>query len=217
MKSKNKKICRLITAFIVAACLNTITYAAEPLSAEQIQLQKDQEKYQAYIPKNYELFEALQGDLNQDAKNDVVLIVKATDPKAWVHDEYRGDLDRNRRGILVLVNKNGAYQKVLQNLSLFSSENEDGGVYFAPELAPSVEKGNLKIHYAHGRYGYWTYTFRLEGNDMRLIGYDDSSNHGPYIDNETSINFLTQKNLCGITSTKIMKMIQRVLKKRGAV
>ncbi len=28
---------------------------------------------------------------------------------------------------------------------------------------------------------------------MRLIGYDDSSNHGPVVDSETSINFLTQK------------------------
>lgn len=167
--------------------------SAAPLSAEHIQLHKDQQKYHAYLPKNYVLFEALQGDLNKDGKADAVLIVKRTDPNMWLKNQFGEKVDRNRRGVIVLLNDKGSYQKILQNLSVFSSENEDGGVYFAPELAPSIEKGLLKIHYAHGRYGYWTYTFRLEGRDMRLIGYDDSSNHGPVVDSETSINFLTQK------------------------
>jgi hypothetical protein len=97
--------------------------------------------------------------------------------------------------VIVLLNTKGHYQKVVQNLSLFSSENEDGGVYFAPELVPSIEKGLLKLHYAHGRYGYWAYQFRLEGRDMRLIGYDSSDNFGPYVNSETSVNFLTAKKL----------------------
>ena len=97
--------------------------------------------------------------------------------------------------MIVLLNAKGRYQKVVQNLSLFSSENEDGGVYFAPELVPSIEKGLLKLHYAHGRYGYWAYQFRLEGRDMRLIGYDSSDNFGPYVNSETSVNFLTAKKL----------------------
>ena len=141
------------------------------------------------------MYEVVQGDLNKDGLKDVVLIVKATDPKQWVTDEYRGKLDRNRRGVIVLLNTKGRYQKVVQNLSLFSSENEDGGVYFAPELVPSIEKGLLKLHYAHGRYGYWAYQFRLEGRDMRLIGYDSSDNFGPYVNSETSVNFLTAKKL----------------------
>ena len=193
--SKQAKVQNWLLWLTVVVFFNIEIYAAESLSIEQAQQQKDQKKYQAYIPENFVLFEVVQGDLNKDAKNDLVLIVKATDPKAWVRDGYRGDLDRNRRGIIVLLNKNGKYQKILQNLSAFSSENEEGGVYFAPELVPSIEKGILNLHYAHGRYGYWTYRFRLEGQDMRLIGYDDSSNHGPYVDTQTSINFLTHKKL----------------------
>ncbi|KAK0342841.1 hypothetical protein LTR94_020696 [Friedmanniomyces endolithicus] len=144
---------------------------AENLSAEKVQRQKASSQYKAYLPAKYTVFEAVQGDLNKDGLKDVVLIVKATDPKQWVTDEYRGKLDRNRR------------------------ENEDGGVYFAPELVPSIEKGLLKLHYAHGRYGYWAYQFRLEGRDMRLIGYDSSDNFGPYVNSETSVNFLTAKKL----------------------
>ena len=193
-------IIKISASLFIALLLNTSVSAAqsasaESLSPEQIQRQKDQKTYQAYIPPKYVLFEALQGDLNKDGQADAVLIVKNTDPKMWVENQFGNTVDRNRRGIIVLLNEHGKYQTLIQNLSAFSSENEDGGVYFAPELVPSIEKGMLKIHYAHGRYGYWSYTFRVEGRDMRLIGYDDSNNHGPLVKSETSINFLTQKKL----------------------
>lgn len=170
-------------------------YAQEPLTEEQIQLQKDRIKYKALIPAKYTLFDAVQGDLNKDGKADLVLIVKATDPKMWVLDHDQQKVDRNRRGVLVFLNQKGKYQKLLQNLSCFSSENEEGGVYFPPELFPTIEKNILKFNYGHGRYGNWSYTFRLEGQDLRLIGYDLSSNSGPYSDYQKSINFLTQKKL----------------------
>lgn len=184
------------TSLMFAAMLGiSANLCAENLSAENIQRQKATNQYQAYLPAKYTVFEVVQGDLNKDGLKDVVLIVKGTDPKQWVTDEYRGKLDRNRRGVIVLLNTKGRYQKVVQNLSLFSSENEGGGVYFAPELMPSIEKGLLKLHYAYGRYGYWAYQFRLEGLDMRLIGYDSSDNFGPYVNSETSVNFLTAKKL----------------------
>lgn len=148
----------------------------------------------AFIPKGYVRFEQVSGDLNQDGLEDKILIIKGTDKSKVVRDEYRGALDRNRRGIIVLLNKKGHYVPLVKNYDCFSSENEDGGVYFAPELSVSVRKGNLYIHYGHGRYGYWYYTFRLKDGDLELIGYDES-NGGPVISSETSINFLTRKKL----------------------
>lgn len=68
-------------------------------------------------------------------------------------------------------------------------------MYFAPELWLEIKNNVLDVHYAHGRYGDWHYLFRLEGNDLRLIGYDESNNHGPYIESKTSINFLTGKKV----------------------
>ena len=91
-------------------------------------------------------------------------------------------------------NENG-YQKATENRNCFSSENEDGGVYFPPELYFDVKRGNLIIHYAHGRYGFWNYTFRYQESNFKLIGYDSSNNFGPIINSETSINFLTKKKL----------------------
>lgn len=190
------KALNIIVGLSVALLSSQSSFAKTKQAApEDMQQQKDQIKYKAYIPEKYVLFEAIPGDLNKDGVQDLVLIVKGTDPKQWVNHEYKGKLDRNRRGIIVLLNEQGIYKKLMQNLSAFSSENEDGGVYFAPELWIEIKKGLLNVHYGHGRYGYWNYSFRLHNQDLRLIGYDSSSNHGPYISSETSINFLTAKKV----------------------
>ena len=190
------KLTTAIISLSVALLGSQIAFAkTEQPTAEEIQLQKDKIKYKAYIPAKYVLFEAIQGDLNKDDIQDLVLIVKATDSTQWVNHEYRGKLDRNRRGMIVLLADKGKYKPILSNLSCFSSENEEGGVYFAPELWLEINKGLLNVHYGHGRYGYWNYSFRLQNQDLRLIGYDSSSNHGPYVESETSINFLTNKKV----------------------
>lgn len=147
-----------------------------------------------FLPKNYVLFSKINGDLNKDGLDDCILIIKGTDTSKFVEDKYRGKLDRNRRGIIVLFNKKSHYELAVKNYDCFSSENEDGGVYFPPELDIEIKKGNLCFHYAHGRYGYWRYTFRFQNSDFDLIGYDES-NGGPVIDSEMSINFLTKQKV----------------------
>lgn len=180
----------LVLSFLLSC---SIAHAVEEQGKEQIQLQKDVIKYQRYIPQKYSVFKAIQGDLNKDGIKDLVLIVKATDQKQNMVNRFDEKVDRNRRGVIVFINENGQYKKIVQNLSAFSSENEDGGVYFAPELWVEIKNNRLNIHYGHGRYGNWSYLFRLEDQDFRLIGYERSNNRGPRIENDKSINFLTGK------------------------
>lgn len=147
------------------------------------------------IPAGYIVFDEMQGDLNGDGSDDYVVVVKGTSKEMIVQDEYRGELDRNRRGILIYLTNNGKMDLVTQNLECFSSENEEGGVYFPPELSVEIANGKLFVHFGHGRYGYWQYTFRYQHADFELIGYDASENYGPIVNRETSINFLTKKKL----------------------
>jgi hypothetical protein len=146
----------------------------------------------AFLPKGYVVFEKLNGDLNKDGTIDCVLIIKGTDKSKFVTEEYRGTIDRNRRGIIALFKNNNQYKLALKNYNCFSSENENGGVYFAPDLTVEIKKGKLYIHYGHGRYGYWKYTFKFLKNTFQLIGYDQSSNKGPMVESKKSINFLTK-------------------------
>ncbi|MBK8752346.1 MAG: hypothetical protein IPL99_12180 [Candidatus Competibacteraceae bacterium] len=148
-----------------------------------------------FVPARYVVFEEIQGNLNTDSQADYVFIIKGTDRDKFVKHEYRGELDRNRRGIIIAFKNKNQYELVMENRDCFSSENEDGGVYFAPELNVSINKGNLIVHYAHGRYGYWTYSFRYQNSDFELIGYDSSQNHGPVVERSVSINLMTKKML----------------------
>lgn len=147
-----------------------------------------------FVPAGYKIFQKIYGDLNKDGLEDCVVIVKGINKENVITDEYRGKLDRNRRGIIVLLKEKDNYVLGVKNHDCFSSENEDGGVYFPPELDVSIEKGKLYVHYGHGRYGYWEYTFRAKNDDLELIGYD-VSNGGVVTSSETSINFLTKKKL----------------------
>jgi len=152
-----------------------------------------------FLPNGYIILEEIYGDLNKDEIDDCVLLIKGTDKSKVTSDKYRGQLDQNRRGIIVLIKKNSRYDEVVKNYDYFSSENEDGGVYFAPELSLEIKEGNLHAHYGHGRYGYWEYIFRLQNSDLELIGYNEgnpSSFISEYVTfDETSINFLSKEKL----------------------
>ncbi len=146
-----------------------------------------------FVPKGFVISEKITGDLNKDGLIDCVLIIKGTDKKKIVKDENSEEVDRNRRGIIILLNKKNHFELTTKNYNCFSSANEDGGVYLAPELDIEIIKGILCINYGHGRYGFCRYTFRLQNSDFELIGYDSSDNSGPVVNRETSINFLSKK------------------------
>ncbi len=163
-------------------------------SAKEVEPEEEPVKSPSdFIPEGFILFEEIKGDLNKDGEEDLVLLIKGTDKSRIVEVEDRGKLDRNRRGILILFKKKRGYELILENRNCFASENEEGGVYYAPELYLEIEKGKLFVKYAHGRYGNWSYTFRFKNNDFDLIGFDESNAMGPVIESEISINFLTKK------------------------
>ena len=151
----------------------------------------DQQRITDFIPKGYKLFEKISGDLNKDGLEDCVLIIKATRKDGFVKNSFDKVVDRNRRGIIILFTEKDGYKLASKNYNCFSSENEEGGVYYAPELWVEERKGNLYLRYCHGRYGYWEYCFRYQGSDFMLIGYEATYNHGPLVLGKTSINFLT--------------------------
>lgn len=149
------------------------------------------------MPKGYVLYESIVGDLNGDSLEDQVFIIKGTEKEKVVINRFDEKVDRNRRGVMIYLTDNDTTFLALENLSCFYSENEDGGVYFAPELSVTIENGKLYFHYGHGRYGGWKYTFRYQESDFKLIGYD--ALHRSEVDSdyvafdEESINFLTKK------------------------
>lgn len=157
---------------------------------------QDAGRFDAYIPEGYrQVEETIQGDLNGDDRKDYILLIQNTDKRAFVKNRFGDTVNRNRRGLIILFGQKDGYSEVFKSLECFSSAQEDGGVYFPPELWVSINGSKIIITYAHGRYGYWAYTFRYQQGAFYLIGYDESDDYGPIIDTQISINYLTKKKL----------------------
>jgi hypothetical protein len=146
-----------------------------------------------FVPAGYFVSQEIQGDLNKDNQADYVFIIKEEKRDNFVKNRFGEEVDRNRRDIIIAFKNQNHYELVLENRDCFSSENEDGGVYLAPELGVGISKGSLRVNYNHGRYGYWGYSFRYQKSDFELIGYDSSQHRGPVVERTVSINFLTNK------------------------
>ncbi|EJV0610034.1 hypothetical protein HYN80_22630 [Vibrio parahaemolyticus] len=173
--------------------LSAFLFGANVLAQEEIDLDSS---YREIVPNGYTIIQAIHGDLNGDSRDDIVLMIQGTDQNKIVIDERRGKLDLNRRGIIVALRNNNKYDVIVENDNCFyPDDDEDGGVYIVPYIDMSIKKGNLYIHFAHGRYGYWRYNFRYQDSDLELIGYDSSANRGPRVEVVTSINYLTKKML----------------------
>ncbi|MDR7209146.1 hypothetical protein [Flavobacterium piscis] len=205
--NKNYSFSVLAVFFVLLQSCNNSNKNQTSTEKEEISIKKEKpletklaqaetrKKIADFVPEGYKIFQEIYGDLNKDGIEDCIVIIKGTNKENVITDEHRGKLDRNRRGIIVLFKEKENYIQAVKNYDCFSSENEDGGVYFAPDLEVSIEKGKLYVHYGHGRYGYWSYTFRFKNNDFELIGYDSTEHNGPVVNSETSINFLTKKKV----------------------
>lgn len=149
----------------------------------------------AMQPKGYEVHSVLKGDLNKDSLEDYVFLVGSTDIENF--EEFRPGViaDRNRQGIIIIFGEDSnRYKKVVENLSCFPSNFEEGGAYYAPELYVDInKKNNLEVNYAHGRYGNWGFIFRYQNKRFELIGSFSNSNRGPVGLSSVSINYSTKK------------------------
>lgn len=95
---------------------------------------------------------------------------EAKDYKFWnTENEYCRD--HGSRGFVVLFKyKSGEYYKVVEDYHCLDSGEEDGGVYYSPELDIHLYKeGILDISYSHGRYGNWGCSFKYIDGEFKYI------------------------------------------------
>lgn len=154
-----------------------------------------QEVQDEFVPEGFCEQAKIEGDFNNDGLMDYILVVQATEESGWQHNQWETEIvNKNRQGVIMVMNEGERYCVHSQNLSLLDSNNEDGGVYYAPELDISVnKKGLIAFNYSHGRYGYWQYLFRLQDDKFELIGYEGHSDRGPIPLYIYSYNFSTMR------------------------
>jgi len=160
----------------------------------------------SWIPKGWKQVTTATGDLNKDGSDDEVVVLEKTDPANLKANDAMGApvLNLNPRRLLVMFKTAEGYQQQLSRDDLLPSEHNADVPCLADPLLDqggiAITKGKLII-----RLGTWlscgsysvtnsSFTFRLEGSRLRLIGYDYqqfSRNSGEIY--EESINYLTGK------------------------
>lgn len=158
----------------------------------------------ASLPKQTELYDAIKGDLNKDGIEDVAVVTQETFKDKFLpfsegcdestkDDKWCQIVNKNRRGIVILLSNGDKYEAVVTKRDIFESPNEDGGAYFPPELAVEIKNSELKFFYSYGKYGYWEYVFALYGKDFRLVKYLSNVNNGPVPEYIVQMDFVNHR------------------------
>lgn len=160
----------------------------------------------AWVPAGWKQVARATGDLTKDGADDEVLVLEQTAAANLKLNDSLGasQLNLNPRRLLILANTAAGYQPLLSRDDLLPSEHDAEAPCLADPLLEqggiAVRGGKLMITLGYwlscGSYGVTTnhFTLRLEGQRLRLIGYDMQSfsrNSGEI--SETSINYLTAK------------------------
>ncbi|CAH8281591.1 hypothetical protein EV196_104177 [Mariniflexile fucanivorans] len=116
---------------------------------------------------DWRILQKSSGDLNKDDLTDFALILESKDS---ILEKRRSDcklLKNKPRIIIVMLNKNGYEETIIQN-NKFIALGDEGGMlpYLEPEL--SIENGLLIIYYQFARSNQ-SYTFEFNNNQMVII------------------------------------------------
>ncbi len=94
----------------------------------------------ASLLKQTALYDAIKGDLNKDDIEDVVVVTQETFKEKFLtfsdscdestkNDKWCQIVNKNRRGIVILLSNGDKYEAVVTKRDIFESPNEDGGVF----------------------------------------------------------------------------------------
>ena len=156
------------------------------------------------LPNQTALYDAIKGDLNKDGIEDVVVVAQETFNEKFMpfsdgcdestkDDKWCQIVNKNRRGVVVLLSNGDKYEAAVTKRDIFESPNEDGGAYFPPELAVEIKNSELKFFYSYGKYRYWEYVFALDGKDFKLVRYFSSDNNGPVPEYIVLMDFINHR------------------------
>ncbi|MET0314216.1 MAG: hypothetical protein ABW275_07475 [Hansschlegelia sp.] len=157
---------------------------AEPPPVSIPELSAAASGVEGFAPNGWAVEAKAEGDLNADGKSDVAFVLHQTDPKNVLKNKGLGsdEVDTNPRILGVALAAAGGYRLAAQNATLIprhvQSTVDDPFWEEAGDLA--IAKGSVKVglHFFANAGGWQTsnttFTFRLVGGGLELIGFDRS-------------------------------------------
>ncbi|MFO7721096.1 MAG: hypothetical protein R6W85_11720 [Gillisia sp.] len=143
--------------------------------------QNNEMKYPDFIGQNlssienntdWEILRKAAGDLDNDQLEDLTIILESKDSIPEKRCSGCNSLKKKARIILVLLNKNGDKNVIIQN-NRFIARGDEGGMayYIEPEL--EIENQLLTIFYQYTRSNQ-SYTFEFKNGQMVIISAESN-------------------------------------------
>lgn len=153
-----------------------------------------------FVPQNWKIIGEAKGDLNTDKISDAALVVQATNPKFIYKNEGlgRSEFDINPRILIVLFGTKDGFRLAEKSNSIIATS-------ISPTMEDPFESIQIKdrilqieqhVFMNAGGWGTsrYTYKFRFQNGEFRLIGADKYSLQRNTGETESrSYNFLTRK------------------------
>ena len=170
---------KIINTALLLSAYSSLSFANQPSTS----LQK-------FVPNNWEILAQAEGDLNQDGKKDIALIIQ---PK---------NESQHNRKLLVLFQKGQQLQlKLSRKIPNWTYRSEELCIEDAlDDSTLTIKNQRLDVLFntmssCSNTYGLiYTYGFKLKNNQFHLIGFDvyDLDKISGKL-KETSLNFLSNK------------------------
>lgn len=184
----------ILKTTLLSLCFCCFYYCAMAQISDSGVLKNCNKKYKQYIPKAYEIIDTIMGDYNNDAMQDVLLVLQ----KLKTIDSVGSD----NRAILLLQKTKDSYVKNILSLNALLCYT-CGGIFGNPYSGIRFTNNVLKINHYGGSADRWGYehTFRYQNNAWELIGisniaYRTYGNCEEVTSNEYNkqeVNFSTKK------------------------
>jgi hypothetical protein len=172
--------------------------------------------YEAFIPKGFEVLEEMDGDLNNDGKEDKVLALGDS-----IAEVQSSDMDTDpRRLLLILFKRDNAYGLACKTDKALMGVHS-GTMMGNPLQEFKISNGVLTIHHSGGTSWIWDYLhkFRYQDGSFYLIGRTyDSYWTGKQCDdsysseNYSDINLATGQMHVRKTSDNCKTLIDKIKK-----
>lgn len=161
---------------------------------------------EGFVPDGWYLEKTVEGDLDKDGLSDLALIIRQNDPKLVIDGNGLGTerYDGNPRTIVVALKQAaGGYLRIARNdqiIPVTGGAMIDDPIDNASDSSLTIDRGVMRLNISFwASAGTWdtfnrTFSFRLKGTQLGLIGYDNHHVHrGSGALNIVSINYLTRR------------------------
>jgi hypothetical protein len=121
------------------------------------------DELQKFVLKGYEPLDYATGDLNNDKKQDAVLILKIKGEDTLQTEDYINP----KRPMLLLIRQENNVLKLIARNDVVVKCRECGGIYGDPYVGISVDTGLFSISFYGGSAWRWSYEYTFRYNSIK--------------------------------------------------